>query len=399
MSLSCTQTAHKAHACKSTTKISGYPYNPIDFVRKPDNHEGSGIRNNSTLGGTDGVNMVFSLAMDEKEVLPGQGMEEAVDRLRAMLRQEQTHYSSCPDYLKAGELCYDPLKVISRWRLKICEWIFEVVDHFGFERDAAATALNYLDRSVAAASEATGLPVSKREYQLYAVTSLYIAVKLHGEVDEAVGSRKKLKITAFQELSRGFFTVETIETNERRILSLLNWHMNPPTASQFLSQLLRLLPQWSTQESILSYEAVVASVVDIAKYLTELSVCDESFSFESTPAFVAYASLLCAFDAIRDTMPLPHEVIAKFLCNVAVASEVLLPGLETTMLLQQKLKDIAPSLFPQAQPTLVRSVSFEETEIPGRSLKSAPSTAVSPTSFFDGATGGSDHRKRARTKY
>jgi hypothetical protein len=338
------------------------------------------------------------LSANGTEVLPGQGLEATVDQLQAMLRQEQTHYLPCMDYLKACELCPDPLKVTSKWRLKICEWIFEVIDHFGFERDAASTALAYLDRSVAATSEAAGKSVSKREYQLYAVTSLYIAVKVHGEVDDAEGSRKKLQITAFQQLSRGFFTVETIEMMERRILSLLDWHVNPPTASQFLVQLLQLLPRWSTHESTTSYETAVTSIFDVAKYLTELSCCEEYFSFEATPSCVAHASLLCAIDALRDTMPLPREVNEKFLCNIALASRVLLPGLEKTMLLQRKLMDLSPSLFSVAQPTLARSVSFEEIESSDQSLRTAQFTGVHQICVSDGATGASD-RKRARVQY
>lgn len=368
------------------------------------------------------------------EVLPGQGLEEAVDQLRAMLRQERTNYSSVPDYLKASEMFPDPGNINAKWRLKICEWVFEVVDHFGFDRDVASTALDYMDRSVAASFEATGKPVTKREYQLFAVTSLYIAVKLHGEVDpeeenessfnsssvhespsgssnqeQVQGSgctRKKLKITAYQELSRGFFTVETIEMMERKVLSLLKWRMNPPTPSQFLLQLLRFLPRWSSNQPTHSFATIVTKVYDIARYLTELSCCDASFSFESSPSHVAYASLLCAFEAVRDTTPLPDEVVSKFLCNVAVASEVLLPRLEQTRILQRKVKDLAPALFPVSQPTLARSVSFDASETTAEAAATAAASSASLNDnmvtstmcFFNNDVDGSG-RKRSRNEY
>ena len=342
------------------------------------------------------------IAAASAEVLPGQGLQEAVEQLRVMIHQERTpHYSkssfsSCskagnPDYLKPAELTHPtgPSVVDSRWRDKICEWVFDVVDHFDFDRDAAAIALDYLDRSVtAASSEVTtataAAAISKRDYQLYAIACLYLATKLHAKTGECYsnGSRKVLNISAFQELSRGFFTVETIEKMESKILFLLKWRVNPPIASQFLVQLLRFLPRWTrtNDENQHSYETVVTRTFEVAKYLTELCCCEAAFACETTQSFIAYGCLLCAFDAIQETMPLPNEVIARFLCNVAVASEVLMPGLEQTMTLRRQIKDLAPTMFRLNQPTIARSVSIDEGDESSMEAKAISS------SYIDAAT-------------
>ncbi len=152
-----------------------------------------------------------------------------------MLKQESAQYSPCFDYLSVHrDLQPSSEHVNENWRRKICEWAFEVTDHFGFDREVVSIALNYLDRVIAHTTETTNARVPRKEFQLVAVTSLYLAIKLHGETDAVEGAPRKLRINAFVELSRGMFTIETLETMERDILSNLEWNVNPPT---FLSSL------------------------------------------------------------------------------------------------------------------------------------------------------------------
>ena len=140
-----------------------------------------------------------------------------MEHLRALRAQETEHYPTCHDYLQVSNLV-PPDQVSERvnegWRRKICEWSFEVVDHFNFDREVVSVALHYLDLVVAMKTKADGVAILRRDFQLIAVTSLYLAIKLHGETDATEGPRKKLKITAFVELSRGFFDVETAKNHQ-----------------------------------------------------------------------------------------------------------------------------------------------------------------------------------------
>jgi hypothetical protein len=306
--------------------------------------------------------------MDEElprpRALPVQGMEEAVDQLRAMLFQELSHYPPPKDYLNGSESSLAECdQVAESWRRRVCEWIFEVVDYFGFDREVVSITLDYLDRSVSLAAEASYTPISKREFQLFAVSSLYIAVKIHGEMDDTDGRRLKLEISSFRELSNGFFQVETIEAMERRILPMLNWRVNPPTATQFVDRFFRLLPEWSAHaECAHSYREVASRIFDVAKYLTELSCFNPSFTFHAKPSVVAYASILCAIDCIRKTMSLPFEVHAQFLKNIAAATKVLVPDTEQVTRIKGMLNDLSPSTFACESPRLAKVVSLLDSE-------------------------------------
>ena len=177
-----------------------------------------------------------------------------------------------------------------------------------------------------------------------AVTSLYLAIKLHGETDAIEGAPKKLRINAFVELSRGMFSIETLETMERSILSNLEWYVNPPTTVCFVASLLRLLPEsWDSQPL---HSSVASTIFEMARYLTELAVCVSSFTFQFKASEIAYASILCAVDALRDSIPLPYGARIAFLNSVAEATS-LTPGNENIRKACGMIMELCPSLFSQ----------------------------------------------------
>lgn len=272
------------------------------------------------------------------------------DHLRVLLTQEAEVYAPCKDYLvMIRESSGDPSERVSEgWRRKLCEWCYEVVDHFGFDREAVSIALNYLDRTVALKAQACPEGMTKREFQLIAVTSLYVAVKLHGETDSIDGPRRKLRIDAFVELSRGFFKVEVIEAMERQIFLDLNWRVNPPTSLRFTASFLRLLPHWTVDEHSAPHAAVAGSIYDVARYLSELSVCVSDFSFNFKTSTIAYASILCTLEALQETLPLPYDVRVQFLNNI---SEITGLGPESTEVRQVRdmIRELCPSLFQSSE--------------------------------------------------
>ena len=85
---------------------------------------------------------------------------------------------------------------------------------------------------------------------------------------------------------------------------------------------MQLIPSWPSSEhdSHASFRTVSKALFDIAMYLTELSVCVSTFTFHSKNSTVAYASILCAIDALEDSLPLPYNVRVQFLNNVAQAT-------------------------------------------------------------------------------
>jgi hypothetical protein len=151
-------------------------------------------------------------------------MVDLLERMDILLEQECRSYRT-EDYLSAGfqqRLNSDyPDETLSSsysacssstsssginevWREKICEWKYQVVDHFDFSREVASISIHYLDRYLATR------PVNKKVFQLAAMTALYLAIKLY---EPGTVSMKSMI-----ELSRGYFMVEQMAEMEVSIL-------------------------------------------------------------------------------------------------------------------------------------------------------------------------------------
>jgi len=283
--------------------------------------------------------------------------EKAVDELRVILHKEATTYTNIFDYIsfRSGKPPHEqcciqqqeheqkqPFLSPSRksvsegFRRKISEWLFKVVDHFGFDREVVSITLNYIDRVAAIKTQVRGKSIGRKEFQLIAVASLYLAVKLHGETGLPC---RTLEINTFVELSRGTISLETLERKELEILYLLRWNVNPPTTTRIISTLLRLLPEWSTKANSAlmpeqtnhnitttatihhhhprqAYCTTSAAIYEMATYLTELTLCVSRISFHNKPSEIAYASILCAMDATDKKVPIPYEIRLEFMDNV-----------------------------------------------------------------------------------
>ncbi|KAL7533147.1 hypothetical protein ACHAXR_005069 [Thalassiosira sp. AJA248-18] len=160
------------------------------------------------------------------------------------------------------------------WREKICEWCYQVVDHFDFNREVVSVAMSYLDRYLATR------PVNRRIFQLAAMTALYLAIKLF--------EPGKLRMSSLIDLSRGYFLAEHIVTMEDSMLQSLHWHVHPPTAFAFCRDLMRLISGDVSPRAR-------HDVNELSRFMTELSVCDYWFVTKK-PSSVALASIINAIE-------------------------------------------------------------------------------------------------------
>lgn len=315
-------------------------------------------------------------------------LEDALDEIRVMIQLEGTHYPPPQRYVVA-KTCSQGNGVTEGWRRRLCEWMYDVVDHFGFDREAVSVAFAFLDRSVALTHlPDTSKSLTKREYQLSAVTSLYLALKVHGEMDPEVGGRMKLKISAFEELSRGFFKAAIIEAKELQMLTLFKWRVNPPTCAQFVSHLCRLLPQWDPSqvkyEGFPSYEDMAGKIYDTAKYLTELSLFVSRFAFRYTPSLISYGAVLCALEHLEGTSPLPTNIKVRFLHNMRNVFEAFddADSSQELQRVQRLIRKLAPSMFskdiPPPERPLRRSVTVVDLDT-ANSVAARSARLLSPT--------------------
>jgi len=181
------------------------------------------------------------------------------------------------------------------WREKICEWCYQVVDHFDFNREIVDIALNYLDRYLATRQ------VNKKIFQLAAMTALYLAIKLY---EPGV-----LRMSSLIELSRGYFKVEHIAAMEENILRALSWLVHPPTSLAFTRCLMQLLPCDCAQ-------SVKHGILELTRFLTELSVCD-FFFVTHKPSSIAIAALMNAIEMTKISK-VSMKLRQQFINNISV---------------------------------------------------------------------------------
>lgn len=164
------------------------------------------------------------------------------------------------------------------WREKICEWSYQVADHFDLTRDLVYIALNYVDR-VCAASDTMELLRDKSRFQLLAMSALCLAIKLHGGMDTHAPGVESSIVETILHLGRGHFSAEELKAMEIDALQHLQWRLNPPTPQTFVSYIIELFPMEKMTE-----------ISEIALYAIELSVHDY-YLIPSKPSVLALAAL------------------------------------------------------------------------------------------------------------
>lgn len=169
-----------------------------------------------------------------------------------------------------------------QWRLEMFDWACIVVDHSHFDRSAVlATAFNLLDRYTAhEMNRQNSPPVTRQDYHLFAITALYIAVKVLAPFPQKMG------LDAFSLMSREFYQPQDIAATELDMLRALRWRTTPPTAIGFCRELAEcLLP--NSEDRRLDMEQIYPTICDV-------SVSVPSFLSFSTSVIAAAALLHAA---------------------------------------------------------------------------------------------------------
>jgi len=190
---------------------------------------------------------------------------------------------------------------------------------------------------------------------LVALSSLYLACKLHGHMEQdavaadAAGNgawRPRKSILTLKEfclMSRNTYCPQMLEEMELSILSSLRWMLHPPTTMDFLVRLVKMLMELLERESGRAGTSASGtsasgtsascewhvdkswSVFEVARYQTELAVYSPELSSPrsgSSPSRVALAAVLNAMDSrivsssAKETV-VPRTVRDAFLEKVA----------------------------------------------------------------------------------
>lgn len=118
--------------------------------------------------------------------------------------------------------------------------------------------------------------------QLVAMTSLYLAIKVH--------SVKKLSIADIIHLSGGPISCDQVLGMEQSIMKSLDWYLNPPTPASFVTVLYPLM------EKLTDDEDTMVEIKDLAIHLLELAVYDSYYLINKPPSLMAHAAIMGAMN-------------------------------------------------------------------------------------------------------
>ena len=175
------------------------------------------------------------------------------------------------------------------WREKICEWAYNIVDYFNYDRTLVFVCMNFLDRY------AMKRRVDTKTYQLAAMTALFLVVKTY----EPRSSSRILDVGSLAKLSQSTFSENSIIAMELEMLQMLEWNLFPPTTHTFAMNLSNILLSiiYSIEDCPKPSLNARQEVEELSRFLTELSVCDYFFVTQN-PSSVGIASLLIAVEVV-----------------------------------------------------------------------------------------------------
>ncbi|KAL7564608.1 hypothetical protein ACA910_017950 [Epithemia clementina (nom. ined.)] len=261
----------------------------------------------------------------EDALLPKMDRSEIVDRIAILRIQEETTYR-VKDYI-ADSAPYrrrSSKPVDSDCRIKMAEWCYQVVDFCKFRRETVAIGMSYLDRYLCSPKGRSAL-CNRKEYQLAAMTALYIAIKLHEPLE--------METSLLADLSRGCYKEMEFVEMEQIMLQAIKWRVNGPTCLSFVAHFLALLPS-------AVHRPVAEAIMDYARFQTELAVAEQALVFLK-PSEVALAAVLNAVEGM-DASIFPLKVQAKFFRYIERYAEMRVADVEKT---QAKLSMILAALL------------------------------------------------------
>ncbi|KAL7531464.1 hypothetical protein ACHAXR_004059 [Thalassiosira sp. AJA248-18] len=224
----------------------------------------------------------------------------STDSLSLMMEQERTVYS-CSDYLNCGgdddrdsnndgHKCRN--KITSDDRMKVVDWCYQIIDQCGFARETVSFAMNLADRfmsmNTTLAHRSQDVLYDREQYQLVALTALYISIKLNERM--AIGS------SDFAAVSSGKYSLEDIEEMEREILQCLQWRLCPPTSLQVAYHILSLMPP-QVKETI--KQGTWNFVEEEMKFQAESAV-REYYFMTQRPSTIAMAAIVNSIEQVND---------------------------------------------------------------------------------------------------
>jgi hypothetical protein len=203
------------------------------------------------------------------------GNEQQQQNLKQMLAVEASLVNHA-DHRQLVSARHSPQSLA--WRELVSQWYYDVSDHLEESRDVPYVAMNMLDRYLASSSSR---PVEKNSFEVVAITSLFLAVKLNGS--------SSLTIPDLLSMSRSPLDANCILATGKDMLQVLSFDAKIFTPTDFLKAMISLHSSLDDRMAIELFER--------SAYMCEISVSDHFF------VGVQASKIACA--ALKAVLDLP----------------------------------------------------------------------------------------------
>ena len=228
----------------------------------------------------------------ESKELKKQNSDEAMQALLAMVEKERTIPPLDYDQHSPSDNAVTDID-----RQKMCEWYYEMADFLKIDRSTASRSMMLLDRFMAASTHspvAAQARQNRDQYQLFALTSLFITIKLF--------ERLNIQAEHVSYLSRGRYEPQEIISMEVVMLAALEWKVSEASKVDYVDIIMDyIIPRMESSSYVMSSGNLLEKIKELALLQIQLSDFESTFA-SRRQSIVAFAAVCCAFETKKAGM-------------------------------------------------------------------------------------------------
>eukprot|EP00986_Skeletonema_menzelii_P000788 scaffold227_cov71-Skeletonema_menzelii.AAC.8 len=182
-------------------------------------------------------------------------------------------------------------------RQKMCEWYYEMADFLKIDRSTASRSMMLLDRFMAASTHSPVAALARQNrdhYQLFALTSLFITIKLF--------ERLNIQAEHVSYLSRGRYEPQEIINMEIVMLAALEWKVSEASKVDYVEIIMEyIIPHMENCSYVMSSGNLLEKIKELALLQIQLSDFEATFA-SRRQSIVAFAAVCNAFETKKAGM-------------------------------------------------------------------------------------------------
>jgi hypothetical protein len=243
--------------------------------------------------------------LDESIEKNRQKSDDAMQALLAMVEKERTiapiDYDSAQIDVCMGLGAHHipaPCNAVNNVdRQKMCEWYYEMADFLKIDRSTASRSMMLLDRFMATSTHAPAAAEAlqnRDQYQLFALTALFISIKLF--------ERLNIHAEHVSYLSRGRYEPQEIIKMEIVMLAALEWKVCEASKTDYVDVIMDyIVPRMENNSYVMSSGRCLENIKELALLQIQLSDFEARFASRKQ-SMVAFAAVCNAFETKKAVM-------------------------------------------------------------------------------------------------